>query len=163
MRWNLLTWIKSELVLQTEQRSDLWFTENDSLCLHSLRPTDRLMPRTVSEHRLWAAWRKTPSNDGAPSSVSQKPPHTNTLNVRDSVHIAALTSSSVSHLLMSSVDWLSFSSSPFKRQKRRNQFNTWRKQKKLPLGWHRYKKKKKKNLVKINKRVEIFNYLEESN
>lgn len=140
----------------------LWFTENNLLYLHSLKPTDRLMSRTFSEHRLWAAGRKIPSDDGAPSSVSQKPPHTNTLDVRDSVHITALTSSSVSHLLMSSVDWLSFSSSPFKRQKRQG-ISLMPGENRRNYHWDDIDTKRRKNLVKINKRVEIFNYLEESN
>lgn len=41
-----------------------------------------------------------------------------------------LTSSSVSHLLMSSVDWLSFSSSPFKKE------NIFRLRRKIPVQSH---------------------------
>lgn len=48
------------------------------------------------------------------------------------VCVNRLTSSSVSHLLMSSVDWLSFSSSPWKKERarerwrRRTECETWR-------------------------------------
>lgn len=45
------------------------------------------------------------------------------------MHVKRLTSSSVSHLLMSSVDWLSFSSSPCKRGRNA----TWRRRKEYDI------------------------------